>query len=155
MTLTYHVITAFEKARIRQEPESIAGLDFLRGAAIGAAPPGAWAFDIESDRPPLPHLLGGRIPMASETLLAVLRNTGIDNIQTFPAVVRFRGGATWTQHSVFNVIGMIDATAGTRALPFFRPVHDPATLVVDGRVMRALNAHRPQEGWGFSAFEID
>lgn len=184
MTRPYHCITALEQARIVRGPDAAADLDFLRGAAIVAAPETPWWFDLEQDTTPLPHLLGGRIPLASERLLRVLADAGADNVQAFPAVLRLRNGTEWRQHAVLNVIGLIDATdldasvgtilaegdrgptrvqfdrlvlspARTRGLPIFRLFHDPATLLVDARVMHALVTHRPDEGWGFFASEIE
>jgi hypothetical protein len=180
----YHSITPLERAHVLRAPDPVANLDFMRGASIAAPEPAPWVFDIEigGDRPP--HLLGGRIPMASDRLLGVLRDAGVDNIQTFPALLRLRGGAEWRQHSVLNVIGLVDATdldasvgtvlvegdagparidfqnlvlspAKTRGLRIFRLFHDPALLLVDDRLQRALNKHRPPEGWGFVAFEVE
>jgi hypothetical protein len=180
----YHSIVALEDAPILQVPESVAGLDFLRGTVIVPGPPPAWVFDIEIDGAQLPHLLGGRIPMASERLLGVLVDAGVDNIQTFSAELRFRGGAAWRQHAVFNVIGLVaaadlEASVGTilaegdrgptlmefgnlvlsrtrtLGLPLFRLFHDPARLLMEDRLLRALKRHTPAEGWGFSAVEVE
>ena len=184
MKPAYHSIAALEDVRILQAPEPVVSLDFLRGAAIAVGPGTPWVFDIEIDSAHPPHLLGGRIPMASERLLSVLLDAGVDNIQTFPALLRLRGGAVWRQHSVFNVIGLVDAAdleasvgtilaegdrgptliefrnlvlsrAQTLRLPIFRLFHDPAMLLVDDRLLRVLKRHQPAEGWGFATFEIE
>jgi Immunity protein family (Imm11) len=184
MTPAYHSITPLERARLQPAQAGLGNLDFLRGAPITAGLPTPWIFDIEIDSAQPPHLLGRQIPLASERLLKVLTDTGVDNIETFPAVLRGRGGAEWRQHYVINVIGLVDAadlgaSSGTviaegpdgptrimfdhlvlahaqaRGLPLFRLFHDPATLLVEDRIMRALDAHRPVEGWGFAAFEIE
>jgi hypothetical protein len=184
MTPAYHSITPLERARVLRAPDAVAHLDFMRGASIPAPPPTPWVFDIEAGSGRHPHLLGGRIPMASDDLLRVLTDAGVDNIQTFPALLQRRGGAEWRQHSVLNVIGLVDATdleastgtvlaegdtgptriefqnlvlsrRKTLGLPIFRLFHDPAQLLVDDRLLRALNKHRPPEGWGFAAFEVE
>jgi hypothetical protein len=184
MKPAYHSITALENVRILQAPEPVATLDFLRGAVIqtGLNPP--WDFDVEIDSVQPPHLLGGRTPMASERLLTVLSDAGADNIQTFQARLQLRGGREWRQHCVFNVVGLLDAAdlsasggailaerdgratriefrnlvlsrAYTMGLSVFRLFHDPAMLLVDDRILHALNKHRPVEGWGFSAIEVE
>ena len=92
MPPAYHSITALDSARILRAPDAVATLDLLRGATIAAVPPAPWVFDIEIDQAQPPHLLGGRVPLASERLLTVLSQAGVDNIQTFPALLRSRGG---------------------------------------------------------------
>jgi hypothetical protein len=184
MKPAYHSINALESPRILQTPRPVANLDFLRGATIADAPPPPWIFDVAIERNQPPHLLGGLIPMVSERLLAVLLNAGVDNLQAFPALLRGRDGSEWRRHSVINVIGLLDAadlemSAGetlaegddgptlidfrslvlsrprTLGIGVFRLFQSPTTLLVHDRILRALDAQRPAEGWGFAAFEIE
>lgn len=164
MKTSYYSLAALERARLLHVPGSVAALDFLRGSPISSSPPTPWVFDLDSESAQPAHLLGGRIPLASEMLLNVWRSAGIDNIETFPVVLRLRGETSWTHHSVFNVIGLVDAAdidnlvlspGRTRGLSCFRLFSDPSTLLVDNRVMRAMNSKRPAEGWGISAIEIE
>lgn len=180
----YHSVIPLEIAGVDGALDEVGNLDFLRGIPILARTATPWTFAIETKFPELPHMLGGPIPLASEHLLAVLAEAGVDNIQTFAAVLRDRGGREYRGHSVLNVIGLIDAadleaSVGTilaegengptriefaslvlspvraRDLPMFRLFHNPATLLVNDRVLDALNRQRPVEGWGFCAFEIE
>jgi hypothetical protein len=168
MKAAYHSITPLEIARVEGAPEEVETLNFLSGAPIPAGPPTPWTFDIEAEGPQLPHLLGGPIPFASERLLTVLAAAGVDNLQTFAAVLRVRSGPEHAGYSVLNVIGLVDATdaeasadalvlspARSRGLSMFRLFQNPGTLLVDDHVLDALNRHRPVEGWGFAAFEIE
>jgi hypothetical protein len=183
MARAYYRITPLQEARILDAPPFTANLDFRRGAMLAADAGAEWVFgvDIEGTQPP--HLLGGPIPMASEQLLKVLTAAGVDNLQAFPAVLRLAGGGAWRQHSVLNVIGLVDAadlaasdgavlaegdrgptlvdfktlqlsSAQARGLPVFRLFHDPAALLVNDRILEALDRQRPPEGWGFSTVEI-
>ena len=184
MTPAYHRIMPLERGRLQPAQPAVENLDFFRGSPITGAPPTPWIIDLEIDGAEPPHLLDGRLPVASERLLRVLADAGADNVQTFPAVLRGRGGAEWREHRVINVIGLVDAAdlaassgtvvgegpdgptrmlfdhlvladAQTRSLPLFRLFHDPAILLVEDRIMRALDAQRPVEGWGFATFEIE
>jgi hypothetical protein len=184
MKPAYHSINALESPRILHTPRPVANLDFLRGAAISEAPQPPWIFDVEMGQSQPPHLLGGLIPMVSERLLTVLLKAGVDNIQAYPALLRGRDGSEWRQHSVVNVIGLLDAadlemSAGatlaegdygptlidfrnlvlsrprTLGIGVFRLFHSPSTLLVHDRILRAMEAQRPAEGWGFAAVEIE
>ena len=164
MTSAYHHIIPLEVPRVLGAPEALGGLDFLRGTTLETRPVGPWNFNIELKGPRPPHLLGGAFPMASQQLLKVLTDAGVDNLQVFPAVLQLSGG-TWRQHAVFNVIGLVDAAespepliisrARTRDLPAFRLFGHADAVLVHDRVQRALDSHRPPEGWGFSAFELE
>jgi hypothetical protein len=165
----YHSIIATEQPRILHAPEPVATLDFLRGAAIAGALETPWVFDIELDGDRLPHFLGGRIPLVSARLLAVLSKAGVDNIQAFPAVLRLRGETERREHSVLNVCGLLDAAdpeasaggslvlsrAHTRGFSVFRLFNGSRSLIVDDRLMRALEQQKPPEGWGFAALELE
>lgn len=185
MTTTYHSLKPLTQPRIHRSPDGLDAIDFLRGTPIVGAPPPPWVFEIELDSGAAPpHLLGGPVPFASQRLLAILAEAGIDTIQAFPAVLRVRGGGEFRDHAVLNVIGLVDATdldasvgtvlvegedgpmrmeferlvlspAQTRGLPMFRLFHDPSMLLVDDRVMALLHAQRPKEGWGFAALEVE
>lgn len=183
-TPTYHSLKPLAQPRILRSPAAVEALDFLRGTTIVDPPPSPWVFEVDFDGAAPPHLLGGPIPFASQRLLHVLAEAGVDTIQAFPAVLQARGGGEFRQHAVLNVIGLVDATdleasVGTvlaegeegptridfdrlvlspgqaRGLPMFRLFHDPAMLLVDDRVMALLHAQRPKEGWGFAALEVE
>lgn len=169
MKPAYHSIVPLERPRIVRAPEPIASLDFLRGAVIADHLDTPWVFDIELDGARLPHFLGGGIPLVSARLLAVLSKAGVDNIQTFPAVLRLKGETERREHSVLNVLGLLDAVdpdasaggslvlshAYTRGLSVFRLFNDSRSLIVDDRLMRALEQQKPAEGWGFAALELE
>lgn len=58
----------------------------------------------------LPHLTGNIVPLVSEQLLQAFRDVGVDNFQSFPAIiVNPETGEEWRSHSAFNVLGILRA----------------------------------------------
>jgi hypothetical protein len=56
-----------------------------------------------------PHFEDGAKPAMSHLLLQVLIDAGVDNLQTWPAIVTNPvSGQTWDDYVVFNVIGSAD-----------------------------------------------
>jgi hypothetical protein len=168
-------------------PAALASADLRRGAWLDRAPTGPLVFTIEDDARAAapPHWLGDRVPLVSERLLAALRRAGVDNLQTFPALLQGRaGGQPRPGHTVLNVIGAVDAAdadasvgtvlieddpgprlvqytqlvlsrARARDLDMFRLADSPEMLLVHDRVLRVLAADVPDEGWGFTPIEIE
>jgi hypothetical protein len=166
-------------------PAGLAAVDLGRGQWLERAPAAPWAFVLEPPGVSPPHWLGDRIPLVSATLLAALGRAGVDNVQTFPAQLRgAAAGAVWPGYVAFNVVGAVDAAdpeasigaplsdgeagpkvteyselvlsrARTHDLDMFRLADSPSMLLVHDRVMRALSAQAPPQGWGFTAIEIE
>lgn len=59
------------------------------------------------DEPPS-HLIGSRFPVMSRTLVRLLENTGVDNLQTFPAIIKSKDAQTsWDEFFAVNIVGSI------------------------------------------------
>ena len=57
------------------------------------------------------HYFSKVVPVVSELFIDVLKNSGIDNYQVFPATLVNRDlGCVWEGFYAFNVIGLVDAT---------------------------------------------
>jgi hypothetical protein len=166
-------------------PEALASIDLCCGALLARIPAASMDFTIDSARGAPPHWIGERIPLVSALFIAALRQAGVDNFQTFPTRLRCQpSAAIRTDHVAFNAIGLVDcadrlASVGTlltddgpgprqvdyaelvlcrswtRELRMFRLADCPAMLLVDDQVMKALSTRTPDDGWGFSAIEIE
>jgi hypothetical protein len=166
-------------------PAALASIDLCCGAMLGRVPAATMDFSIDGAQRMPPHWIGERIPLVSALFIAALREAGVDNFQTFPARLRcLQPAATSAGHVAFNAIGLVDcadrlASVGTlltddgpgprqvdyaelvlsrsrtRDLRMFRLADCAARLLVDDRVMEALLTRTPDEGWGFSAIEIE
>lgn len=165
---------------------SIDDHDFQRGAWVDLDVDSPLIFEIElpdnATRPP--HYLGHRVLVVSDLFLATLAQAGIDNFQTWPAILRCSpSGTEWAEYSLFNVVGLLDAvdreaSAGevlmekggvelceflelvisrprAFAADFFRLASDPAIVIMKGRVYQVLLGHVPDTGWGFTATEVE
>jgi hypothetical protein len=173
-----------EEAPALSLPAALAAVDLGRGvwAAKWPAAPITLSFDKGSTPPP--HWLGERVPVVSERLLRTLAGAGVDNFQTFPVrVIATPGGVECPGYLAFNLVGCVDAAdseasvgeiliddepgprlvaysklvlARARAhdLDLFRLADSPSTIIAHDRVVRALRAHAPSEGWGLSAIEL-
>src|SRR5215208_790718 len=96
---------------ITDYPDVPTGVSFVAGRVISEALPLPLEFSVSNPaNVPPRHLLGGMIPVASAQLVESLHAAGVDNLQTFPAVLRNEeAGLTWTNFLAFNIIGLVDA----------------------------------------------
>jgi hypothetical protein len=124
------------------------------------------------------------IPVASGQLVGALQSAGVDNLQTFAAVLRNEAaGLSWSDYFAINVIGLIDpvdeaesefheiiggsvvpALGEYKKLTFleskaaghhlFRIVQSPGDLYAGDRIRSALIERRPAEGWGITTTEV-
>lgn len=133
---------------IAEYPQLPEDVSFIAGRTISEALPAPLVFAVNHPQGETPkHFLGMQVPVVSDLLLRVIRETGADNVQAFPAVLRNPDtGATWTGYHALNVIGMPDA-ADLRASKYeeIMPGNDevPALLdftklVIDGSRTRNL-----------------
>jgi hypothetical protein len=165
------------------EPDGLAVMDLRRGSWVSRVPDAPPVFMLDTASDAAPHWIGDRIPLVSERLLGAFKRAGIDNFQTFPVLLSC-AGREWPGYVAFNVIGLVDgadsdasvgtllteedpgprlvqysnlvlASARTRDLGMFRLADSPNMLLVHDRVMRVLAADTPDEGWGFTAIEIE
>ena len=97
---------------VTKNPDLHPNAGFLNGRIIPddlIKPPLAFEVDYPSGHQP-EHMLGDSIPIVSNTLLEVLKNAGVDNLQIFPALlINPTTKEQWDNYFAFNVIGMLDA----------------------------------------------
>jgi hypothetical protein len=92
--------------------------------------------------------MGDVIPVVSDRFAEALLQSGVDNFQTFPALVRNpHTGKQWTTFKAFNVLGLVDAvheadSVGEIVMPGDEggppPLVEYETLVFDARKTRSL-----------------
>ena len=107
MTERYYRIKQdiFDNYRIREEPPAPS---FIRGVPITQPPatPILSRSNNLTDHPPA-HLCGRSIPLMSRRLLTLLTELGVDNLDTYDAIIENpSSGDRWTDHVAFNVIGL-------------------------------------------------
>ena len=133
---------------IADYPQLPDAVSFLTGRAISTPLPAPLVFAVNHPQGETPkHLLGMQVPVVSDLLLQTMAAAGVDNFQTFPAVLRSADtGAQWTGYHAFNAIGLIDAAdmqgskyeqimPGNDEVP---ALLDFETLVIDGSRTRDL-----------------
>lgn len=173
-------------SRIEVPPE-VESRDFQRGSWIQLEPQFRADFEVvvHGAPDPLPHWLGDRTPVVSAPLLAALRRAGVDNVQSFPVLVRrAESGERIEGFSLLNVVGAVDAADPeasrgevlidedpgpkltqyshlvlardrTQDLNLFRLADSPSVLLVHDRVKQKLWADAPPEGWGLVPLEVE
>lgn len=61
-----------------------------------------------SAKEPPRGLLGMRVPVMSDEFIAALTESGVSNLQVFPATLKSRvDGTTWTNYKAVNVVGLV------------------------------------------------
>jgi hypothetical protein len=96
---------------VTDEPELPGDIEFIDGTKIDEPLPNPLEFTVDyPSRGELPHFVGMTIPVMSDSLVKVFRSAGVENFQTFPAVLRNPEiGEEWGGYWAFNVIGLIAA----------------------------------------------
>lgn len=160
-------------------------VSFVAGQLIMQPLPQPLVFSVTnpSDRPPA-HLLGSMIPVASTQFVDVLRAAHVDNLQTFPAVLRnLETGQEWHDYFALNIVGLLDGADMTvstydsiidsDALPplvsfrelvldrakisrylVFRIVQSPIDMFMADSVRNELIARKPAGGWGVTTTAV-
>ena len=132
---------------------------------------------------PPPHFESETVPVMSRLLLGELHGLGIDNLQTFEAVLRNPdSGEEWPDYAAVNVVGLISCASprstGTvlatqvggiplmlyqellivpalaRGTRLFRLAESPQTLLMADDVIDRLFDRAPPGGWGMSVFPV-
>jgi hypothetical protein len=175
----------YESRGILSEPR-IAGFSetFITGAKLKMHPPAPLVFRSNFDAQDPPRgFLGMTIPVWSLEFIEVMRSIGIDNFNTFDAVIEGEAGERWDNYKAVNVLGIVAAanmscSTFTSILPapdgsplvsfhdlvidpskasgleMFPLAESPATLIVSERVTAALASRAPSNGWGVTAFRL-
>jgi hypothetical protein len=121
----YYVFRRSPKPRrwIDDEP-FISGVSFLRGTKIAKPVPAPLEFTLKrlnpeaSDHAPyMPSTLGTRVPLFRNDLLAALYEMGINNLDTYDAVVRDPGTAQEiADYRAVNIIGIVAAADMSKSI---------------------------------------
>jgi hypothetical protein len=155
----YHQITPdnYLDFGVTKNPKLPDHVSFLTGALITRALAKPLVFQVDfPSRDEVPHLIGDRIPVASDYLVKTLQGCGVDNFQVFPAVLRNpKTHADWDGFCAFNALGLVAAAKLDRsrsdvimeadpegAEPALRAITD---LTLDARKTRGLLMFRLAE----------
>lgn len=163
------------------------GLDerFLSGKLITTSIPEPVVFGVSGPADASPgHFLGDTIPVVSKQFIEILTGLGIDNFQTFSAVLRDKeSGKEWSDYFAFNVVGLLDTAdmrsssadvimgggatpelvdfetlvidlSKTRGQLMYREMRSPDLLIVDAKVRDSLVGNKPPSGWGVMLDEL-
>lgn len=113
MAVLYHHIDSPNDSdyHVTREPELPDDLDFVYGKRLKGKVPNPLVFEVDyPTKQDIPHFIGETIPVFSDALVKVIRSAGVDNFQTFPALLRNPdNGTEWSGYSVFHEFGLIAA----------------------------------------------
>jgi len=111
MTVLYHSIepSAYIDYKVTKEPELSREISFTGGERITEPLPVPLVFEVDYPKgEEAPHCLGQVISLFSDRLLQQFREAGVDNFQTFPAVLRNPAtGEEWKNYQAFNALGLV------------------------------------------------
>jgi hypothetical protein len=184
---TYYIFrpSIYSEYTITSEPKLPTGVSFLTGHPITAAvkEPLEFEGDCTKLQPP-EDFADSVIPLMSSSLVDALRQSGVDNIQSFRAILRNPSTREeWRNYLAVNVIGLLSCadmgkskfTAiggfGTGLVEFenlvldrnrtvgallFRLGESPKTIVIHGRVMEGVmrRLKLPVEGYVFEEVTV-
>ena len=158
------------------EPEGLPlDLSFLRGAVIKTSiAPMVFTTNANSQES-LPDFSGGSIPVMSQRFLTLLMRAGVDNLQTFPIVIKSEiDGTKWDGFFAVNILGLIQCadlaasdyseifhglydfdvlaidTSKTNDMLFFRLQESPSTIIMHKSIGKYLMENDPNQmltGW--------
>ncbi|MDH5651287.1 MAG: hypothetical protein OEZ39_05385 [Gammaproteobacteria bacterium] len=171
---------------IIEDPVLPDGVYFNRGTVIDAELelPLKFETNCDDENPPLEYM-AGVAPVCSKLMLDALQAAGIDNIQTFPAILTTYANETvWDGYFALNIIGKVSAAdmekskfvsigewpggtpfAGfqnlvidknkTHDLYLFRLAECPSEIIIHKDIIDKLLSAPPPKGWGIVAFELE
>ena len=105
----------------------------------------------KEDNAPLPSFIAQPTPIISKEFLDILREAGIENIDTYPAELLYDDGSLVPgDYFVLNVLGLvsIEDLNDSLDLPIFRLKESPAEIIVCEDVKNAI------EGSGMKYVEL-
>jgi hypothetical protein len=138
--------------------------------------------DNKADSPPK-GMEGIAVPAWKVSVVDCLRASGIDNLQTFPAILKNEDtGREWSDYLAVNVVGLISCMSKsskvsrianrpggtpmvkvhklvidaklTRNSPLFRLAESPGVLLMHEAFLEALKQAAPPGGWGIAATPV-
>lgn len=95
---------------VTENPKIDDDSSFLAGSVISKELP-PLVFEVNfPKKKKLPHFFGDEVLLASKAFLEALKNSGVDNFQSFPAkVINPDTGQSWEDYFAVNVIGLVKA----------------------------------------------
>jgi hypothetical protein len=101
------------------------GMPWISGAIIRESDvPNTVVYEVDADYPgELLAMYDKAIPIMRNDLLETLRSAGVDNLQTFPAVVTEPGGKQRNDYKAVNIVGLVAAADAERST-FMEPAVD-------------------------------
>lgn len=95
---------------VTENPKVDDDSSFLAGSVISKElPPLVFEVNFPKNKK-LPHFFGDEVPLVSKAFLEALKNSGVENFQSFPAkVINPDTGQSWEDYFAFNVIGLVKA----------------------------------------------
>jgi|SRR6185437_4307890 hypothetical protein len=92
------------------------GMPWMSGAIVTGEVPNPVVFSADAAYPgELLAMYDDSIPIMREDLLEVLRQAGVDNLQTFPALVTDLDGRHRTDYKAVNIVGLVSAADMARS----------------------------------------
>jgi len=126
-TLYYHVeADYYSDYGVTMNPDLPDDVSFVKGEIITVQLPDPMEFEVNfpSDKD-VPHFIGfNSLPVLSELLLKTIMSCGVDNFQTFPAILKNpETGKFWKGFFALNVIGILAAAD---------PVKSESDIIMEG-----------------------
>ena len=117
------------------EPEDLPlHLSFMRGAVIKTRiDPMVFTTNATAQDSP-PDYAGGSIPVMSQRFLTLLIQAGVDNLQTFPIMIKSDvDGAVWDGFFAVNIVGLIQCAnlSASDYSELFHDLYDFDVLAID------------------------
>ena len=182
----YSIISyPFHDRGIFSDPVLPENVSFIKGEWIDWVPESPLVFKSNCDQshPPRECMGGKAIPVWSEDLVDLFHSIGVQNIQTFPAVITGDNKDQWAGYFAVNIMGMLAAAnisassfteigsyadglpmlgfeklvidrSKTNDQSLFRLAENRLELIAHQRVIDALKEHAPAGGWGFRLFPL-
>jgi hypothetical protein len=151
-------------------------LSFIKGDVINTPIDPIMIFTTNAtEQDSLPDFAGGSIPVMSQQFLNLLTQAGVDNLQTFPIVIKSNvDDTTWKDFFAVNILGLIQCanldasdyseifqglydfdelaidTAKTNGALFFRLKESPSMIIMHKTVGKYLMENDPNQlltGW--------
>lgn len=118
-------------ADITEDPDLPAEIDnWMGGSKLTRTPPNPLVFIIEADdEGTMPPFFDDAVPLMLNGMVDALRECGIDNLDTYPAIIRETGsGKDHVDYSAVNIVGTV------RAADMVQSVAEEPGMVQDGLI---------------------
>jgi hypothetical protein len=131
------------------------------------------------------HFVGSSVPVWSSRFLETVTSVGVRNVDAYQAVLKNPAEKLqWSDYHAINIIGLLACAdmnaseygvivpsadgvpyvnfhrlvidpSGIMGVDIFRIAQDPGIIIASQRIITALKATAPGNGWGISAFPVE